>query len=70
VPDEDVLAVHEALDDLARVDAKAAALVKLRFFVGLTAAEAAEAMDMSPRSAHDLWAYARSWLRQRIHSEI
>ena len=70
IADEVVLAVHEALDDLARVDAKAAALVKLRFFVGLTAVEAAEAMDMSTRSAHDLWAYARSWLRQRIHSGI
>ena len=67
VPDEDVLAVHEALEDLARVDAKAATLVKLRFFVGLTAVEAAEALDMSTRSAHDLWAYARSWLHQHIH---
>lgn len=70
VPDEDVLAVHEALDDLARLDAKAAALVKLRFFVGLTAVEAAKVLDMSTRSAHDLWAYARSWLHQHIHREF
>ena len=60
------LAVHEALDDPARVDPDAAALVELRFFAGMTAAEAAEALGMSVRSAHDLWAYARSWLRREL----
>jgi len=67
-PDE-VLAVNEALDELARVDPQAAHLVKLRFFVGLTAAEAANAMSLSVRSAHDLWAYARAWLRRHMRSE-
>jgi len=65
MPDEELLALHEALEELARVDATAAALVRLRFFTGLKSAEAAEVLGMSVRSAHDLWAYARSWLRRK-----
>jgi RNA polymerase sigma factor (TIGR02999 family) len=64
-PDQ-VLAVDEALGELARVDPDAATLVKLRFFAGLSAAQAADAMGMSVRSAHDLWAYARAWLRHHM----
>jgi RNA polymerase sigma factor (TIGR02999 family) len=67
-PDDELLAVHDALEDLARADPDAAALVKLRFFGGLTAAEAADALGMSTRSAHDLWAYARSWLRRHLRA--
>jgi RNA polymerase sigma factor (TIGR02999 family) len=67
-PDDEILAVHEALDELARADPAAAALVKLRFFGGLTAAEAADALGMSTRSAHDLWAYARSWLHRHLRA--
>ena len=66
---DQVLAIDDALDELARVDADAATLVKLRFFVGLPAAEAATAMGMSVRSAHDLWAYARAWLSRRLRPE-
>ena len=61
--------MHEALDELAAADPDAATLVKLRFFAGMTAAEAAEALGMSVRSAHDLWAYARSWLHRRISAD-
>jgi RNA polymerase sigma factor (TIGR02999 family) len=64
-----VLAVHEAVDGLAAVDADAATLVKLRFFAGLTTAEAAAALGMSVRSAHDLWAYARTWLHRRMRAD-
>jgi RNA polymerase sigma factor (TIGR02999 family) len=67
--DERLLALHEALDGLARTDPRAATLVKLRFFGGLTAAEAAEALGLSVRSAHDLWAYARSWLYLEMRTE-
>lgn len=67
--DDRLLAVHEALDELAAADPDAATLVKLRFFAGMTAAEAAEALGMSVRSAHDLWAYARSWLHRKISAE-
>jgi RNA polymerase sigma factor (TIGR02999 family) len=66
MPDEELLALNEALEQLASVDRAAADLVRLRFFAGLKAAEAADALGMSVRSAHDLWAYARSWLRQKL----
>jgi RNA polymerase sigma factor (TIGR02999 family) len=68
-PDERLLAIHEALDELAKCDAEAAALVKLRFFAGLTMVEASEALGISERSAYEVWAYARSWLRRRIGPE-
>ncbi len=68
-PPDELLAVHECLDRLAKVDPVAADLVKLRFFVGLNMTEAAEALGMSVRSAHDAWAYARSWLHQKIAAE-
>jgi RNA polymerase sigma factor (TIGR02999 family) len=63
---EEVLAVHEALAGLAAADAQAAELVKLRYFAGLSIPEAAEVLNLSPRSADRLWAYARAWLRRAI----
>jgi RNA polymerase sigma factor (TIGR02999 family) len=68
-PDERLLAVHDALDDLAREDPEAATLVKLRFFGGLTMSQAADALGLSVRTAQDLWAYARSWLRRHMRPE-
>jgi RNA polymerase sigma factor (TIGR02999 family) len=67
--DEHLLAVHEALEDFTTTDPEAAALVKLRFFAGMTTAEAAEALGISVRSAHNLWTYARSWLRRQMRRE-
>jgi RNA polymerase sigma factor (TIGR02999 family) len=64
--DEQILAVHDALDGLAQADADAAILVKLRFFGGMTMGEAAEVLGISARSAQDLWSYARTWLRRRM----
>ena len=55
---EDLLALDEALDRLATADPEAARLVQLRYFAGLTLAEAAKVMDISPRTADRLWAYA------------
>jgi RNA polymerase sigma factor (TIGR02999 family) len=69
VDDGEVLAVHEALDHLAEVNPNAAELVKLRFFVGLTHAEAAELLGLSRTTADRLWLYARAWLYERIQSE-
>jgi RNA polymerase sigma factor (TIGR02999 family) len=63
---EEVLAVDDALAGLAAVDARAAELVKLRYFAGLSIPQAAEALNISPRSADRLWAYARAWLRRAI----
>ncbi len=59
---EDVLRVHEALDELAHKDPQAAELVKLRFFVGLTLAEAAVALNIPRRTIDRLWVYAKAWL--------
>jgi DNA-directed RNA polymerase specialized sigma24 family protein len=69
MPDAELLALHEALDELATIDAAAAELVRLRFFAGLKTTEAAEVMGMSVRSAHDLWSYARSWLRRKTKGD-
>ena len=65
-PPEELLAVHEALDQLAREDAAAAELVKLRYFLGMTMEEAAAAMGLAKRTAENLWTYARV----RLHREI
>jgi RNA polymerase sigma factor (TIGR02999 family) len=68
-PDDRLLAVHDALDEFARTDPEAATLVKLRFFGGMTMSEAADALGMSVRTAQDVWAYARSWLRRQMRPE-
>jgi RNA polymerase sigma factor (TIGR02999 family) len=65
-PAEDLLALDEALDLLARKDPGAAQLVKLRYFAGLTMAEAAEALGISLRTAERNWTYARTWLHRAI----
>jgi RNA polymerase sigma factor (TIGR02999 family) len=66
VPADELLAVHEALDGLAAVDASAADLVKLRYFVGMTLPEAAASLDLSLRSAERLWTFSRAWLRDAL----
>jgi RNA polymerase sigma factor (TIGR02999 family) len=66
---QDILAIDEALEQLAASDPVAARLVTLRFFGGLSMQEAAEALGMSVRSAQDVWAYARSWLRRKMQPE-
>jgi RNA polymerase sigma factor (TIGR02999 family) len=68
-PPEELLAVSEVLDRLAEIDPAAANVVKLRFFVGLNMSEIADAMGISVRSAHDIWAYARTWLHQQVSAE-
>jgi RNA polymerase sigma factor (TIGR02999 family) len=60
------LALHEALDKLAARDPRKAELVKLRFFAGLTNAQAAEILGISSSTADNDWAYARAWLRLEI----
>ncbi len=55
-----------ALEQLSSVDPRAAELVKLRFFVGLTGDQAAEALGISARSADRSWAYARAWLFAKL----
>ena len=67
-PDTDLLALDEALTQLAATDALAADLVKLRYFAGLTSEEAAAALGIVSRTADRTWAYARAWLRKRIEN--
>ena len=65
-PRLDLLALHEALTKLEQQDKRRAELVKLRFFAGLTIAEAAQALGVSQSTADNDWAYARPWLRLEI----
>jgi DNA-directed RNA polymerase specialized sigma24 family protein len=65
-PRLDLLDLSDVLEQLASTDARAAQLVKLRFFAGLTGDQAAQVLGMSSRSADLLWAYARAWLFERL----
>jgi RNA polymerase sigma factor (TIGR02999 family) len=67
-PGEDVLALDEALNRLAANDSEAAELVKLRFFAGLTAEQAATALGISARTADRTWGYARAFLLKELKS--
>ena len=62
----ELLALDEALRELSRKDERKGRLVKLRYFVGFTTDECSNAMGISTRKAHDIWSYARSWLRREI----
>jgi RNA polymerase sigma factor (TIGR02999 family) len=64
--DNQVLAVHEALEKFALEDPKKAELVKLRYFGGVSLEEAAEALGVSEPTAKRWWAYARAWLGREI----
>jgi len=70
-PEEDhqLLAVSEALDQLAATDKTAAELVKLRYFAGLSRHDAAAALGLTERSADRIWVYARAWLLKRLRDE-
>lgn len=63
---DDVIAVDEALNALAREDAATAELVKLHYFAGLTLEEAAQQLGISARTAYRNWSYARAWLFRHL----
>jgi RNA polymerase sigma factor (TIGR02999 family) len=65
-PREDLIAIDAALTKLRAQDATAAELVQLRYFAGLTIAETAAAMDISPRTADRIWVFAKAWLHREI----
>jgi RNA polymerase sigma factor (TIGR02999 family) len=65
-PGENLLALDDVLSRLEATDALAARLVKLRYFVGLTMPEAAEALGISLRNAERNWTYARTWLAREL----
>jgi RNA polymerase sigma factor (TIGR02999 family) len=68
-PDDELLAVNDALDRLAAVDKPKAELVKLRYFAGLTIAEAAGALGISAATANRWWDFARAWLFDQIRRQ-
>jgi RNA polymerase sigma factor (TIGR02999 family) len=65
---DDLLALDEALDQLAAEDPVKAELVKLRCFAGLSHQEAAEALGISRATADRYWAYAKSWLYCKLYA--
>ena len=65
-PDVDVLALDDALERLAMVSSRAAQLVELRFFGGLTCEESADVLDTSLSSVERDWRAARAWLRKAL----
>lgn len=65
-PQLDLIALSEALDRLEAEDPRAAELVKLRFFGGLTSGQAAKALGISASTAKADWAYAKCWLRAEM----
>lgn len=69
-PGDDLLALDEALSRLETEEPEAAAVVKMRFFAGLTAEQAAEEMGISLRTANRHWAYSRAWLFEAIGNGV
>lgn len=65
----DLLAVNEALDRLAAIDAQQARVVELRFFSGLSVEESAEALGVSPRTVKRDWSVAKAWLHRELSRE-
>ena len=65
-PDLDLIALDEALARLASFDAQQSRIVEMRFFGGLTVAETADALDMSPTTVKREWASARAWLHHEL----
>ena len=68
-PDDELLAVNDALEKLAAHDSQMAELVKLRYFVGLTTEDAAEVLGISVRTAERWWSYSRAWLYQEFERQ-
>ena len=66
MPDEELLALHEALDELAAQDPMKAKLVELRYFAGLTGDQAAEFLGISTSTADRHWVFARAWLQTKV----
>jgi RNA polymerase sigma factor (TIGR02999 family) len=70
VPSEELLAVNDALAELAVEDPEAAEVVQMRYFVGMTVPEIAAALDLAPRTVDRHWAFARAWLKRTIRTSL
>jgi len=69
MPEDELLVVDETLDRLSMVDTRAAEVVKLCFFVGLTQEEAARELGISVSTAERLWGFARAWLLRELKKQ-
>jgi RNA polymerase sigma factor (TIGR02999 family) len=67
-PDDELLALNDALERFATLDEPKAKLVKLRYFAGLTLEEAAPVLGISRATAKRWWSYARAWLYQQVQA--
>jgi len=67
---EELIALDDALRDLARLDARRSQIIELRFFGGLTLEETAEVMDMSPSTVQREWRAAKAWLHHTMTSHM
>jgi RNA polymerase sigma factor (TIGR02999 family) len=70
VPADELLAVDEAVSELAKQDPQVAELVKLRYYVGMTMVEAAASLGLAPRKAERLWTFGRAWLRNHVRQTV
>jgi RNA polymerase sigma factor (sigma-70 family) len=66
VPVEDLLALEEALTRLEAIDPRAAQVISLRFFSGMSSPEVAEHLGVSVRTVEGDWAHARAWLKREL----
>lgn len=64
--DSQLKALNEALQRFEQEDSVACELVKLRYFTGLSLREASQVLELAPRTADRLWAYAKAWLLREI----
>jgi RNA polymerase sigma factor (TIGR02999 family) len=69
MPDEELLRLDDALEKLTAVNPRAAEVVKLCFFTGLTQAEAAQALGISVATAERTWTFARAWRLREMKRE-
>jgi RNA polymerase sigma-70 factor, ECF subfamily len=65
-PDADIVVLHEALNELEKLDQRHSKIVELKFFGGLTVAEIAEVLSIAPRTVAREWELARAWLFHRL----
>ena len=70
VPPDELLAVNDALAALALEDPQAAEVVQMRYFVGMTVPEIADALNLAPRTVDRHWAFARAWLKRTIRASL
>ena len=70
VPSDELLAVNDALAALVLEDPQAAEVVRMRYFVGMSVPEIADALNLAPRTVDRHWAFARAWLKRAIRASL